>query len=113
MSFFLILSDNVTMCAENKTTMNIETNNILRKDTKIEHYNKTGEQRLDKRHISEAGFKAYMCNGESDLSTAEFSLNEAPTCNRDDGSAYYPPEAKKAKILQKLRRIPVKYLFVK
>ena len=52
MSFFLILSGNVTMCAENKTTMNIETNNILRKDTKIEHYNKTGEQRLDKRHIS-------------------------------------------------------------
>ena len=107
MSFFLILSGKVTMCAENKTTMNIKTNNILRKDTKIGHYNKTGEQRLDKRHISEAGFKAYMCNEESDLSTAEFSLNEPPTCNRDDGSAYYPPEAKKAQILQKLRRIPV------
>ena len=47
-----ILSGNVTMCAENKTTMNIETQKIQRKDTKIEHYNKTGEQRLDKRHIS-------------------------------------------------------------
>ena len=33
-SFFLILSGNVTMCAENKTTMNIETNKIQRKDTK-------------------------------------------------------------------------------
>ena len=90
----------MTMCAENKTTMNIETNKILRK---IEHYNKTGEQRLDKRHISKDRFKAYICNEESDLSTAEFSLNEPPTCNRDDGSAYYPPEAKKALILQKLR----------
>ena len=49
MSFFLILSGKVTMCAENKTTMNIETQKIQRKDTKIEHYNKTGEQRLDKR----------------------------------------------------------------
>ena len=55
--------------------MNIETNKILRKDAKIEHYNKTGEQRLDKRHISKDRFKAYMCNEESDLSTAEFSLN--------------------------------------
>ena len=91
------------MCAENKMTMNIETNKILRKDAKIENYNKTGEQRLDKRHISEDRFKAYMCNEESDLSTAEFSLNKTPTCNRDDGSAYYPPEAKKAQILQKLR----------
>ena len=42
-----------------------------------------------------------------DLSTAEFSLNEPPTCNRDDGSAYYPPEVKKAQILQKIQRIPV------
>ena len=103
MSFFLILSGNVTMCAENKTTINIETNKILRKDAKIEHYNKTGEQRLDKRHIDEDRFKAYMCNEESDLSTAEFSLNEPPTCNRDDGSAYYPPESKKVQILQRLQ----------
>ena len=64
----------MTMCAENKTTMNINTNEILRKDVKVEHYNKTGEQRLDKRHISKDRFKAYMSNEESDLSTAEFSL---------------------------------------
>ena len=95
------------MCAENKTTMNINTNKILRKDVKVEHYNKMGEQRMDKRHISEDRFKAYECNEESDLFTAEFSLNEPPTCNRDDGSAYYPQEAKKAQKLQKLRRIPV------
>ena len=62
---------------------------------------------MDRRNISEAGLKAYMCNEESDFSTAEFLLNEPPTCNRDDGSVYYPPKAKKVQILQSLRRIPV------
>ena len=42
---------------------------------------------MDKRHISEDRFKAYECNEETDLSTAEFSLNEPPACNRDDGRA--------------------------
>ena len=88
------------MCAENKTTMNIDTNEILRKDVKVENHNNTGVQRMDKRHISEDIFKAYQCNEEMDLSIAEFSLNEPSTCNRDDGSAYYSPEAKKAQMLQ-------------
>ena len=44
---------------------------------------------------------------QSDLSTAEFSLNEPPACSRADGSAYYPPEPKKAQIMQKLQKIPV------
>lgn len=48
-----------------------------------------------------------MCIEDSDFSTAEFSLNDPPNCNREDGSAYYPLVAKKAQILQRLRRIPV------
>ena len=48
-----------------------------------------------------------MCNEEDDVSTAEFSLNDPPRCNREDGIAYYPPVMKKAQILQKMRRIPV------
>ena len=107
MSLFLILSSNITMCAEDRTNMDVNTNEILRKNVQMESFNKTGVQRIDKRHISEDKFKAYECNEETDLSTAEFSLNEPPACNRDDGSAYYPPEAKKAQILQKLQRIPV------
>ena len=107
MSLFLVLSSNITMCAENRMSMNTDTNEIMRKNVKMENSNKTGVQRLDKRHISEDKFKAFECNEETDLSTAEFSLNEPPACNRDDGSAYYPPEPKKAQILQKLQRIPV------
>ena len=107
-SLFLILSSNITMCAEKKPTMNIDTNEILRKDIKVENHNNTGVQRIDKGHINEDIFKANKCNEEIDLSTAEFSLNEPPTCNRDDGSAYYPPEPKKEQILQKLQRIPWK-----
>ena len=92
------------MCAEKKPNMNTDANEILRKDIKVENHNNTGGiQRIDKRHINEDIFKAYQCNEEMDLSTAEFSLNEPPTCNRDDGSAYYPPEVKKAQILQKIQ----------
>ena len=105
-SCFLILSGNMTLCAENKTT-HAETNKIHRGNVKTEHHNRTEEQRLDKRHIDEDSFKAYMCNEGSDLSTAEFSLNDPPNCNREDGSAYYTPVAKKTQILQRLRRIPV------
>ena len=94
-SCFLILSGNVTLCAENKTTY-VETNKIRRGNIKPEHQNRSEEQRLDKRHIDEGSFKAYMCDEESDVSTAEFSLIEPPSCNREDGSAYYPPVAKKA-----------------
>ena len=103
MSLFLVLFSYITMCTENSTNMNIDTNAILRKNFQMESFNKTGVQRIDKRHISEDKFKAYECNEETDLSTAEFSLKEPPACNRDDGSAYYPPETKKAQILQKLQ----------
>ena len=34
----------------------------------------------------------------------------SPRCNREDGSAYYPPVAKKAQILQKMRCIPVEVI---
>ena len=96
-SCFLILSGNMTLCAENKTT-HAETNKIHRGNVKTEHQNRTEEQRQDKRHIDEDSFKAYMCNEDSDLSTAKFSLNDTPNCNREDISAYYPPVAKKAQI---------------
>ena len=59
------------------------------------------------RHISKDTFRAFKCNEQSDLSTAEFSLNEPPPCRRSDGSAYHTPEPKKAQILQKIQRIPV------
>ena len=110
MSLFLVLSSNITMCAENRMSMNTDTNEIFRKNvktTRTENSNKTGVQKLDKRHISEDKFKAFECSEESDLSTAEFSLNEPPACSRADGSAYYPPEPKKAQIMQKLQKIPV------
>ena len=93
--------------------MNTGTNEIFRGNIKTtkkeinENSNKTGVQRLDKRHISEDKFKAFECREETDLSTAEFSLNEPPACNRADDSAYYPPEPKKAQIMQKVQKIPV------
>ena len=113
MSLFLVLSSNIMICAEKRVSMNTDTNEIFRENIKTtkeesnENSNKTGLQRLDKRHIIEYKFKAYEYSEESDLSTAEFSLNEPPACSRADGSAYYPPEPKKAQIMQKLQKIPV------
>ena len=107
-SLFLVLSSNIMMCAENKISMNTGTNEIVREKENIEsRNNRTEKQRIDKRHINEDKFKAFECDEEADLSTAEFSLNEPLACRRADGSAYYPPEPKKAQILQKLQRIPV------
>ena len=76
MSMFLILSSNVMICAENKIIMNTNTNSIWGEKNKTtkkelnESSNKTGVQRLDKRHISEDKFKAFKCSEESDISTA-------------------------------------------
>ena len=103
------------MCAEaNDISTNAVTNEIVRTNAKVIRRSATGNdanenetQRMDKRHVSENTFKAFECNEESDLSTAEFSLNEPPACRRSDGSAYHLPEPKKAQILQKLQRIPV------
>ena len=58
------------MCAENRMSMNTDTNEIFRKTvrtTKTENSNKTGVQRLDKRHISEDKFKAFKCSEETNL----------------------------------------------
>ena len=103
------------MCGEAKDiSLNADTNEIVRTNTKAirmadteKHIKLNKTQRIEKRHVSENTFKAFECNEESDLSTAEFSLNEPPACRRSDGSAYHPPEPKKAQILQKLQRIPV------
>ena len=108
-SLFLVLTSNTTMCAEdNDISMNADTNEIVRTNTKAirwaatgNHTNETGTQRIDKRHVSENTFRVFECNEESDLSTAEFSLNKQQACKRSDGSAYHPPEPKKAQILQK------------
>ena len=106
MSCFLMLSNNPTLGAENETKFT-ETNKISKGDVKTKHQYRSEEQRLDKRHIDEGSFKAFMCNEEEDVSTADFSLNDPPRCNREDGSAYYPPIEKKAQILQIIRRIPI------
>ena len=95
----------MTLGAENKTY--VRTNKIHKGNIKPLHHNRSEEQRLDKRHIDDGTFKAFRCNEEADVSTAEFSLNDPPRCNREDGSAYYPPMEKKAQILQKICRIPV------
>ena len=113
LSLFLVLTSNSMMYAEGSDkSMNADNNEIvrakaIRRETTKNHTNDTGKQRIDKRHVSEETFRAFECNEESDLSTAEFSLNEPPACKRSDGSAYHPPEPKKAQILQKLQRIPV------
>ena len=82
------------MCAENRISMSTGINEIFRgnvKTTKKEinaNSNKTGGQRFDKRHISEDKCKAFECSEESDISTAEFSLNEPPACSWANDSAY-------------------------
>ena len=82
-SCFLMLSSNMTLCAENRTKY-VETNKIRKGNIKPEHQNRSEEQGLDKRHLDEGSFKAFMCNEETDVSTVEFSLNDPPRCNRED-----------------------------
>ena len=62
------------MCAENNIRMNTATIEIVRRKENTESQtNGTKTQRIDKRHISEDKFKAFECDVEADLSTAEFS----------------------------------------
>ena len=61
--------------------MNTATNEIVRRKENAESQNNgTKTKRIDKRHISEDNFKAFECDEEADLSTAEFSLNEPLAC---------------------------------
>ena len=83
LSCFLMVLNNPTLGAENVTTV-IETNKINKDDVKPKHQYRSEEQRLDRRHIDEGSFKAFMCNEEEDVSTADFSLNDPPRCNRED-----------------------------
>ena len=84
LSFFLVLTSNIMMCAEdNDIRMNADTNkivrtniNAIRRTANGKHTNEKETQRIGKRHVSENTFKAFECNEESDLSAAEFSLNE-------------------------------------
>ena len=101
---FLILFGKVALGEENGEYF--KTNKIKKGNIKPLHRNASIEQRINKRQIDEESFKAYKCE-EEDVSTAEFSLNPPPECNREDGSAYYHPIEKKAQILQKVRRIPI------
>ena len=110
MSLFLVLSSNISICADCRIRKNTDTNEILREGVtakKSSDNNNSGTQRLGKRHLGDDSFKAFECREEDDLSTAEFSLNEPPPCNKEDGSAYYPPVPKRAQILQKIKKIPV------
>ena len=82
----------MTLGAENNTY--VRSNKIHKGNIKPSHQNRSEEKRLDKRDINEETFKAFMCNEEDEVSTAEFSLNDPPRCNREDGSAYSPPKRK-------------------
>ena len=54
-------------------------------------------------------FQAFDCNSHrTEISTARFSLNLPPECRASDESAYHPPQKTKAKILQKMERIPIR-----
>ena len=58
--------------------------------------------------INTNSFRAFDCDAHSsDPSTARFSLNDPPACNNSDGSAYHPPENRRAQVLQRIERIPV------
>ena len=108
---FLILFGKETLGEENDTYF--KTNKIHKGNIKSLHRNTSNEQRINRRQIDDESFKAYKCNEEEDVSTAEFSLNNPPECNREDGSAYYPPIEKKAQIYQKIRRIPIEITMCK
>ena len=73
------------MCAENRMSMNTDTNEIKRKNVKMENSNKTGVQRLDKRHINEDKFKAFECNEEMYLSTAVIGIMAVLTTLQSQG----------------------------
>ena len=102
---FLILFGQVALGKESGEI--IETNRIRKGNLKPSHQNASGEERITKRQINDESFKAYYCEDEEEVATAEFSLNPPQECNRANGSAYYPPTATKAQILQKVRRIPI------
>ena len=63
-SLFLVLSSNTMMCAENNIGMNTGTNEIvrttaIRREATESQSNKTGTQRIEKRHVSKDKFKAF------------------------------------------------------
>ena len=103
---FLILFSQVALGKESGEIT--KTNRIRKGNLNPMHQNASGEERITKRQINDESFKAYYCEDEEEVATAEFSLNPPKECNRADGSAYYPPTPSKAQILQQVRRIPIK-----
>ena len=69
----------------------IETNRIRKGDLNLLQQNASGEERITKRHINDEPFKAFYCENDEEVATAEYSLNPPKECNRADGSAYFPP----------------------
>ena len=57
--------------------------------------------------IDEEIIRVFDCMEES-MANAEISLNPPLECKLEDGSAYHRPIRKKAQILERVRRIPVK-----
>ena len=85
----------------------IETNRIKKGDLNPLQQNASSEERITKRHINDEAFRAYYCEDDEKVATAEYSLNPPKECNRADGSAYFPPTPSKGQILQEVRRLPV------
>ena len=102
---FLILFGQVALGEESGEIT--KTNRISKGNLNPMHQNASGEERISKRQINNESFKAYYCEEDEEVATAEFSLNPPKECNRADGSAYYPSTPSKAQILQQVRRIPI------
>ena len=57
-----------------------KSNKIQKGNIKSLHQNTSFEQRINTRQIDDESFKAYKCDEEEDVSTAEFLLNNPPEC---------------------------------
>ena len=62
MSLFLVVSSNISMCADSRIRKNTDTNEILREGVTAKNSNdnkNSGIQRLGKRHLGDDKFKAF------------------------------------------------------
>ena len=53
-------------------------------------------------------FRVFDCAGfNTELATAQYSLNKPQACVKNDGSAFIVPVDRKAHILQRIEKVPV------
>ena len=76
-----------------------ETKRIKKGSLKPLHQNALSKEKATNKQIDDEAFRAYKCEEENVL-TAMFSSNPPPECRKEDGSAYYKPIEKKAKLLE-------------